>query len=197
VYTKEDNDPEGLKVLNLSDLLNTCGIECTIDHYHANDNVSNWSFWVENQIKYCVASKNGYILLVCSEAMYRLLEETSDNSCIQMKHAHIDRLTLKTILGKNTLKFLPIVIDEYEKKFVPLCLQGKTTFLFPQELKNNVESVHQSMLDLPGFSSLRCLVATVSGQQEIPRPDNDLGKTILFLYHFKHQINHWNLISAL
>jgi len=185
MYAKEGSDPHGAKVLNLSDLLNNCGIDCTIDHYYANDNVPDWSFWVTRHIEHCIASENGYILLVCSEAMFTLLEETSDNCRIQMMHAHIDRQTLKTILVENRLKFLPVVIDEKQRNFVPLCLQEKTIFHFPQELINNINGGnmdYQSMIDLPIFSSVRCLVATVSGQQEIPRPDNNHGKTVLFLY---------------
>ena len=179
MYTKEPDDPQGDKVLSLSDQLISYGIDCTIDHYYANDNIPDWSFWVTKHIEYCVASVHGYVLLVCSEEMFSILEETSGivNIRIPMVYAHIDRLTLKNILGRNTPKFLPILIDDDKKTCVPPCLQGKSIFRFPYKRLINVIN-SQSVLDRPEFSSLRSLVATISGQRENPQPDNELGKTV-------------------
>ncbi|XP_065913657.1 uncharacterized protein [Dysidea avara] len=176
MYTKEPDDPQGDKVLSLSDQLISYGIDCTIDHYYANDNIPDWSFWVTKHIEYCVASVHGYVLLVCSEEMFSILEETSGivNIRIPMVYAHIDRLTLKNILGRNTPKFLPILIDDDKKTCVPPCLQGKSIFRFPYKRLINVIN-SQSVLDRPEFSSLRSLVATISGQRENPQPDNELG----------------------
>jgi len=185
MYAKEQDDPHGDKVLSLSDLLIKCGIDCTIDHYHANENIPNWSFWVQSQIEFFLAAKDGYILLICSEKMFELLNYTTDNIRIKMVHAHIDQLTLKIFLEGYTVKFLPVVIDEYQKNVIPLCLQGTTTFVFPYThlINDTNDTDHQSILELPEFLSVRNLVATLSKQQEIPRPTNECGKLMVSVCH--------------
>ena len=53
VYTKEQHDPQGDRVLSLSDLLNNCGIDCTIDHYHTIEDISDWSYFaIENILSF-------------------------------------------------------------------------------------------------------------------------------------------------
>ena len=180
MYAKEEDDPLGDKILSLSNFLIYLGIDCTIDHYHANDNIPNWPTWVTNQIEEHIVSVNGNVLFVCSETMKRLLDNIPDtkNSQIGMAYGHIDRLTLENFLhGDYTSKFLPMLIDHDEDiSLVPHCLQKGNIYRFNYKALNN-DIDHQTILEHSDFSSLRSLIATISGQQENPQPNNNSSKT--------------------
>jgi len=168
MYTKEDFDPNGGQVLMLCDVLRHAGVDCDIDLYHTNENIQDWSHWTSLSIHYCAAKKD-YILLVCSPRMIALLEETVGNPRINMYAGYIDRLTLRNLLQKHTNSFLPL-IDPTSMSVVPPILSGKTTYYFSfNRIPQNI-SIEQ-LLDHPDFTSLRGLVATISGQQEYPAPN--------------------------
>jgi len=169
IYAKEENDPKGEKVLYLSDLLHDYGIDCQIDQYHSSSGmVTDWSHWVSQSIKHCI-HLNGYILLVCSPAMLAALEDTVDNIRVNMAVSHIDRLTLRQLLNDHTAKFLPLCIDDTSTNYIPLNLKGKIVYHFPfNKLPEN--ATPQQLLEHPDFTSLRTLVATLTGQQQIPPP---------------------------
>ena len=172
VYAKEENDPSGDQVLCLSNLLIRCGIDCDIDLYHTNDNILDWSSWVENNLKHYIASQCSFIIMVCSPTMFSTLEERNDSARIEMAAAYIDRLTLRHYLQQNAQKFLPLCIDDPSANCIPSNLSGKTCYHFPYSklLSEIPESTAHKVLDHPDFTSLRSLVATLTGQREIPTP---------------------------
>ena len=168
MYTKEDYDPNGDQVLILCDVLRHAGVDCDIDLYHINENVQDWSHWASLSMHYCAAKKD-YILLVCSPRMIALLEETVGNPRINMCAGYIYRLTLRNLLQQHTNSFIPL-IDPSLSSVVPPVLSGKTTFHFSYSRVPQNVTVEQ-LLDHPDFTSLRSLVATLSGQKEYPPPN--------------------------
>ena len=172
VYAKEENDPGGDQALCLSNLLIRCGIVCDIDLYHTNDNILDWSSWVENKLKLHIASQCSFIIMVCSPTMFSTLEERNDSARVEMAAAYINRLTLRYYLQQSAQNFLPLYINDPSANFIPPNLSGKTCYHFPYNklLSEIPESTAHEVLDHPDFTSLRSLVATLTGQQEIPTP---------------------------
>jgi len=167
MYAKEDHDPNGHQVLMLSDVLRHAGIDCDIDLYHINENIQDWSHWTSQYIQTCAAKKD-YVLLVCTPKMITFLEESLDNLRIDMCVGYIDRLTLRNLLQKYTKNFIPL-IDPTSSHLVPPVLSGKITYQFPFS-KVPLNITIDQLLDHPDFTSLKSLVATLSGQQENPPP---------------------------
>ena len=178
LYSKEENDPHGDQVLCLSNLLCNCGINCDIDLNHTNDKILNWSFWVGKSLEYHITSYYSYVILVCSPIMISTLVQRNDDARLQMVAGYIDCLTLRHYLQEGAHKFLPLFINNPSEEYVPPSLSGKTCYYFPYdkliEMPENVSA--QQVLDHPDFTSLRSLVATLTGQQEIPPPHLSTGE---------------------
>lgn len=185
MYAKED-DHNGEKVLCFSDILRHCGVNSDTDIYHANENIADWSFWVNKAIELCTAATNGYILLICSQAMISILEETSDNAKVEMVYGHIDRLTLRHLILSNIPKFIPVFISDHSnREYVPISLSGKTYYHFPYELMNNFSQyvTPEEILRYREFASLKTLIATLTGQTENPPPNIGEGVFNVCTYH--------------
>ena len=178
LYSKEENDPHGEQVLCLANLLCKSGINCDIDLYHTNDNVTDWAFWVKKSWEYHIASQYSYVILVCSPIMISTLEQRNDNARLQMVAGYIDSFTLKHFLQEDAHKVLPLFINDPSEEYVPPSLSGKTRYYFPYDKLNKMpENVSaQQVLDHPDFASLRSLVAMLTGQQEIPPPHYGPGE---------------------
>lgn len=169
VYAKEENDCYGDQVLALSHFLNDCGIACDVDLYHINENVIDWSFWVAKNMEHYYASHHGYVIMVCSPTMISLLEERSDNARVEMVVANIDRLTFRYYLQQGVHKTFPLFINNPSTNYVPPILSGKTCYNFPYDkIPENVPA--HELLNYPDFALMRNLVATLTGQHEIPAP---------------------------
>ena len=148
VYSKEDDDPEGKQVLELSDLLRYRGINCDIDLYNRNDSkIPYWPNWIKKKINHCLENKKCHILLVCSPKLYKLLEEATDPKapCIEMVAGKIDSYSLNTFLEENVTKFLPVVINSASSNCVPSncvprILARKTIYHFPYDNKDILDN---------------------------------------------------------
>ena len=179
LYANKEVDSDRMDILFLSNLLCHCGVDCTIDHYNRNKHVLDWGKWVSDQIDSCISQK-GYVLLECSQSMLTSLEVTDRNQNIQMADAHVDCLTLRHYITKHADRFIPFKIDDTSLDFVPSSLSSKSIYHFPisqlpRDCITTVLSGQKSVsdfqiLDNPHFVSLRSLVATLTGQQEIPKP---------------------------
>ena len=168
MYSKEENDPNGDQVLCLSNLLNNCGIECDIDLYHLTDDIPDWSFWVGKNVEYHTLSTKSHVILVCSPTMIATLEERNDNACVQMVGGYIDRLTLRHYLQQGAQRVLPLFINNLSADYVPPSLSGKTKYHFPYDTLANLpeDILPEQVLNHPSFTSLRSLIATLTGQPE-------------------------------
>ena len=174
-------------MLHLSNLLRACGVDCNIDHYYRNSNVTDWSHWVSQSIQFCI-SQNGHILLVCSPAMFAVLEDTANNVHVSMAVSYIDQLALRNHLQQYTEHFLPLCIDDSSTSYVPPNLKGKTSYHFPYNKIPQGATVQQ-ILNHPDFTSLRRLIGTLTGQQETPEPNvAPAGKS--FTVTIKQSINY-------
>ena len=172
MYSKEENDPEGQQVLCLSNLLNNYGIECNIDLYHRNENIMDWTFWAGKNVEYYSTSAYSYVILVCSPTMIATLEERNDNACVEMVVGHIDRLTLRHYLQQDAQRVLPLFINKSSADFVPPSLSGKTWYHFPYDILAEMpeDVLPEQVMEHPAFTSLRSLVATLTGQPEHVAP---------------------------
>ena len=180
LYSKEE-DPQGERVSCLSDILHNCGISCDLDLYHLNDDdIFDWSFWIGKSVKYHIASKYSHVILVCSPTMISTLEERNDNACVEMVAGSIDRLTLRHYLQQGAQRVLPLFINESSDECVPPCLSGKTRYYFPYDrLLDMPEDVTTpQLLNHSDFTSLRSLVATLTGQKENPQPGLGPGEYV-------------------
>ena len=178
IYVYKEADPDVKQCLVLSNLLCNCGIDCDIDQYYRNHDILDWVNWVSERINFCI-SRKGYILLECSQAMYTSLENTKDNHRIQMAVAHVDCFTLRNFIRKHTDRFIPFYTDTKSCDYTPGCLSLKPIYHLPINLLPENFALEildkRSVLDLtilenPNFVSLKRLVATLTGQQEIAKP---------------------------
>ena len=184
LYANKEVDSDRMDILFLSNLLCHCGVDCTIDQYNRNKHVLDWGKWVSDQIDSCISHK-GHVLLECSQNMLTSLEVKDHNQSIQMVDAHVDCLTLRHYITKHADRFIPFKIDDTSLDFIPSSLSSKSIYHFPisQLPKGCITTVLSGqknlsdfqILDNPHFASLRSLVATLTGQQEIPKPV--IGKT--------------------
>ena len=171
LYSKKEASED--QILCLTDFLVRCGIDCEVDLYHTNENVTNWASWVRENLKQCIAASHGYIILVCSPTMMHELDDSNENTRIEMFSAFIDRLSLLHYLEKGAPITLPLFMTAPSANFVPANLSGKTIYHFPysklSEEINEVQQINdseiQKILDHPDFRSLRNLVATLTKSQ--------------------------------
>lgn len=178
IYIYKEIDPDGKQCLVLSNLLCNCGIDCDIDQYYRNHDILDWVKWVSERINVCI-SKKGYILLECSQAMYTSLEDTKDNHRIQMAVAHVDCFTLRNFIRKHTDRFIPFYTDKKSCDYIPHCLSLKAIYHLPinllpknfaLEILDQRNELDLTILESPDFAAFKRLVATLTGQQEIPKP---------------------------
>ena len=168
LYSKKEASED--QILCLADFLVCCGIDCEVDLYHTDENVTNWGSWVKENLRQCIAASHGYIILVCSATMMHELDDSSENTRIEMFSAFIDRLSLLHYLEKGAPKTLPLFMTAPSADFVPANLSGKTIYHFPydklpeesNEEKEMDKSEIQKILNHPDFHSLRNLVATLT-----------------------------------
>ena len=196
VYFINENDVDRNKILTLSDLLCCCGVDCIIDQYHSNDNILSWPQWMSDQIERCI-SEEGYILLECSQIMFSVLKN-SDNSPIRMTYGYIDCQTFKYFLRNKAKNILPICIDNVSSDFIPYNLSERIPYYFPfsklpqkfisesnKDLPNYTQEEIKQLLAHPDFASLKSLVATLTGQQEICQPNvYRIGKQLYSVIYF-------------
>ena len=112
--------------------------------------------------------------------MISTLEERNDNAKIKMVAGSIDRLTLRHYLQQGAQKVLPLFINEPSDKCVPPSLSEKTRYYFPYDRLNEMpeDVTTQQVINHPDFTSLRSLVATLTGQKEFPEPGLGPGECV-------------------
>ena len=163
MYAKEDNDPEGEQVWELNNLLRNFGIDSDIDLIYKNDStISDWQSWIKAKITNCLNNVKSHIILVCSPKLFYSLEQTTENTRIQMVAGHINTYTLNYYLENHVEKFLPVVLNSTFNNCVPRILAGKTKYFLPYKklLENTTK---EDILSDPDFKDM---LRTLTGQQE-------------------------------
>lgn len=168
VYHNKDNLCD--QVLYFADFLHFFGITCDIPAYHLQEDIINWSNFIEKQIK-CAE----YILLVCTKELNYLLRSQShcEVRMTQLNGPHILNSTLNSLL--KTKFTLPIILELGSKKYVPTNLQETKIYTVSfdglPDFKDNDQDSVKGMLDtMPQYTDLRSLVAKLLDQQEYKQP---------------------------
>ena len=181
VYVKEENDPQGVQVWCLSELLYNLGIICETDLYHRDENMNtiDWEYWVEDNLKIHTTDLHGHVILVCSPTMVSILDEETYEGRVEMVAGCIDSCTLRQYLQLNPQKVVPVYINDPSNDNVPSILSENAWYYFPYdklcEMPEGV-SAHE-VLNHPEFASFKRLVSYLTGnvQQEISPPDDQGG----------------------
>ena len=125
-------------------------------------------------IKSC-ASRNGYILIVCSLTLYQKLSNPASISKIEMKAGHISNLTLNALIKDKTISYriIPIFLEQYRKEYIATCLAGRSSFSV--HITKLLELLRQGgnidvMLNTPGLELLQSLVYRLKGEQVVKPP---------------------------
>ena len=144
-----------------------CGINCDIASYHLDEDVTNWSKFIEDGIK-----NAEYILLVCTKELNEKL--TGQSHCrVEMTTStgpYILSSTLNSLLETNT-KTLPIILEEGSRKYIPTHLQSTTIYIIPFGALPSAKCIEQKgLLDMPEYKDLRSLTAKLLHQRQIEKP---------------------------
>jgi len=159
-------------VLTLSDFLCTCGVDCIIDQYHANDNdITDWDQWWERKINEVIAN-NGFVLFAV--ACYNHLKMCMANSeRIQMSHGFMSGILLSSMLGdvKKSSRIIPVFLDVPDDRLLPSVLSQRTSYCANVRVLETANGPgNAEILNTPGLESLRSLVFRLTGQVEVEKP---------------------------
>jgi len=148
-----------------------CGIKCDIPSYHLNEQVTNWSEYIEK----CI-NNSEYILLVCTKELKESLAGQSHNR-VEMTRTtgpYILSSTLKSLLETKP-KTLPVILEEGSRKYIPAFLRSTTIYTISfnslPDAESTDEQATEDILNDLQYKDLRSLVAKLSGQQEIEKPE--------------------------
>lgn len=172
VYSKDDDPCDYIR--ELSEFLNRCGVDCDIDQYHASENILDWGGWNEEVIK-DRASRNGYILLVCSQKLHQQLRNPSTSLTIKMKAGHISNLALNALIKDENITnhIIPVFLEQYRRELVPSCLVGRSCYSICITKLLELANIHgnlETILNTPELESLRSLVCRLRGEPEVVKP---------------------------
>jgi len=156
-------------VITLSDFLRICGVDCDIDQYHANDNITDWDQWWEQKIN--EVTQNGFVLFAV--AHNDLMKKCMANSeRIQMSHGFISGMLLSSILGdiKMSSRIIPVFLDNFVNgALLPGVLSQRTRYCANIRVLETAANGPED-LDTPGLESLKSLVFRLTGQIEVEKP---------------------------
>jgi SEFIR domain/ATPase domain predominantly from Archaea len=115
-------------VLGLADLLRNEGVDCNIDQYEEFP-TKGWLHWMEKQI-----NKSDFVLVICTE-MYCRRFENQEEMVLGQGVAWEGAIISQQIYddkGENK-KFLPVIVEEKHKDFVPIILKRFTIYCLPKD----------------------------------------------------------------
>lgn len=124
-----DSQEHKQRVLDLAQQLRAQGIDCRLDRLITSP-PEGWSRWAEHEIQ--AAHK---VLVVCTETYHRRWDgaEESDGGLGVRWEGHLIRQLLYESGGAND-RFIPVIFDEADKKFIPLPLRAASRFSLPTSL---------------------------------------------------------------
>jgi tetratricopeptide (TPR) repeat protein len=130
------------RVLELADKLTETGIDCMIDRYDPAPS-SGWPLWMEKQI-----TAADYVLMVCTETYDKRVhqkEKPGKGLGVCWEANLIYNLLSEEKLENN--KFIPILFDQYDKKYIPLPLRGYA--FYPVDTEKGFEALYRRLTDQP------------------------------------------------
>ncbi|HYF93438.1 MAG TPA: SEFIR domain-containing protein [Symbiobacteriaceae bacterium] len=145
-YSHDSQEHEDA-VLALADRLRREGIDCNLDQYEEAP-VEGWPRWMVNQVEWA-----DYVLIVCTEKYerrFRGREAPNKGLGASWEGALITQEIYNA--ASNTTKFIPVVLNPGDAKFIPVELQGATRY------------------DLSEIGQYFRLYRRLTGQPHTPRP---------------------------
>ena len=119
-------------ILEFSNLLRTKGVDSEIDQYEEAP-AEGWPKWMMRQIQ-----QADFVLVCCSKLFFdRANDFSGDNDGLGVKWE--TSLILQQLYGlsTNNTKFIPIIFDDLDKKFIPLPLQPYTHYKLTDSVTKN------------------------------------------------------------
>lgn len=131
-YSHDPANPEhSHNVLRLAASLMRDGLTVFIDQNRGDDEEKiPWPIWMEDRIE-----SADYVLLVCTELYWNKVRQKVPNDVGQGVCWEANLIYNALYENKlNTIKFVPVVFTDSERKFIPSPLKGATSFLLDSPL---------------------------------------------------------------
>ena len=157
-------------VIDLAEFLAKCGVKCDIASYYLDENVNDWNDFIAE----CI-TRTEYILLVCTKKLNEKLTGQS-HSRVEMAKSdgpYILSSTLKSLL-ENSQGTLPIILEKGNRNYIPMFLQSTTIYTISLDALSSAISASQEpkeILNDSKYKDLRSLVARLTGQSEVEKPE--------------------------
>lgn len=122
-YSHDDEEHIG-RVLELSNRLRQEGVDCVLDQYESSP-PEGWPAWMDRNLR-----DADYVLVVCTRTYYRRIidDEKEEGQGLGARwEGHLIRQHLYSAGAINT-RFLPVIFEPDDTKFIPTPLQGSTHY---------------------------------------------------------------------
>lgn len=134
-YAWED-DRFAEKVLNFSNKLRSKGIDANIDQYEENPDMG-WPIWMEQQIE-----QSDFVLIIFTKSYWDKFNQYRQGKGVSWEISSIYQ-SLYELQGHND-KFIPVVFDDKDKKYIVKALQPYTNYNIItqfQKLENRIKGI--------------------------------------------------------
>ncbi len=148
-----DSEAHSNRVLELSDKLRAHGVDCHIDLYEESP-PEGWPRWCDRQVR-----EADFVLVACTSIYLRRFrgEEEHGKGLGGTWEGHIITQELYNAQGSNT-KFLPIIFDGQDTKFIPTPLQGATHYHLSKQYDDLYRRLtNQPKIIRPALGDLRSM----------------------------------------
>ena len=120
-----DSDEHVRRVLGLSQRLREDGVDAWLDQYENGSPEEGWPRWMQNRLDWAT-----FVLLVCSEIYYRRFRGREEPYRGKGADWEGQLITIEIYNAKSrTLKFVPILFDDQDGRFIPDPLQAFNYYL--------------------------------------------------------------------
>jgi hypothetical protein len=117
------------RVLQLAERLRADGVDAQLDQYVAGTPAKGWPRWMEDQLDWAQ-----FVLVICTETYHRRFlgrEESDKGKGVDWEGSLI---TLELYHARSdTSKFVPVLFDPDDRRFIPGQLSGHTYYLLSSE----------------------------------------------------------------
>src|SRR5580700_599526 len=117
------------RVLGLAERLRKDGVDAQLDQYVAGTPSIGWPRWMLDQLDWA-----DFVLMVCTETYYRRFRGHEEPGKGKGADWEGNLITLETYDAKSTTtKFVPVLFDGQNERFIPEPLRGHTQYLLNSE----------------------------------------------------------------
>jgi tetratricopeptide (TPR) repeat protein len=138
-----DSDAHKHTVLQFSDKLRACGIDCFIDQYINGSPAETWTRWMEKQIEAA-----DFVLVVCTQTYLKRFkgEDIEAGRGVNFEGVIITQILYDAF--QHSTKFIPVIPDDGNIDHVPLVLKGKSSYQFVSQF----ETIWRVLANQPSVS---------------------------------------------